>query len=221
MQKTPQGDYMSSVTFTDSLMVAAIVIAPILAVQVQKWLEIFREQRGRKIWIFKTLMATRAANLSSDHVRALNMIDLEFRGKKYKPVADSWKAYLDHLASFPKGDEQLQIQWHERMADRLANLLMEMGKSLGYEFDEVHVKKGVYAPEAHGRLEDENALVRRGLIRVLYGDATLKMDVESFPVSDEEAKEQELIRKALISVLKGDHALHVKSFEDAGKVDNV
>jgi len=72
---------MNDMTLTNILMVAAVGIAPILAVQVQKWLEVFREQRGRKIWIFKTLMATRAANLSSDHVRALNMIDLEFRGK--------------------------------------------------------------------------------------------------------------------------------------------
>lgn len=140
---------MNDMTLTNILMVAAVLIAPILAVQVQKWLEVFREERGRKIWIFKTLMATRAANLSSDHVRALNMIDLEFRVKKYKSVAGSWKTYLDHLASFPKDDENLQIQWQERMTDRLANLLMEMGKSLGYEFDEVHVKKGVYAPEAH------------------------------------------------------------------------
>lgn len=208
---------MNEMTLTNILMVAAVVIAPILAVQVQKWLEVFREQRGRKIWIFKTLMATRAANLSSDHVRALNMIDLEFRGKKYKSVANSWKAYLDHLASFPKDDENLQIQWQERMTDRLANLLMEMGKSLGYEFDEVHVKKGVYAPEAHGRLEDENALVRRGLIRVLYGDSALKMDVESFPVSDQEVKEQEEIRKSLIGVLRGSKPLHVKSSEGDGR----
>ncbi|MEX0622524.1 MAG: DUF6680 family protein [Saccharospirillum sp.] len=212
---------MSNVTLTDLLMAAAILIAPILAVQVQKWLEIFREQRGRKLWIFKTLMATRAANLSSEHVQALNMIDLEFRGKKYKAVTNSWKAYLDHLASFPKDDEQLQVQWNERLVDRLTNLLMEMGKSLGYEFDEVHVKKGVYAPEAHGRLENENALVRRGLIRVLYGDAALKMDVESFPVSEDEAKEQEAIRKALISVLQGSQALQVKTSETDGEESNV
>lgn len=204
---------MSDITLTDLLMVSAVLVAPALAVQVQKWLEIFREQRGRKLWIFKTLMATRAANLSSEHVQALNMIDLEFRGKKYKPVADSWKAYLDHLASFPKDEEQLQIQWNERMADRLANLLMEMGRSLGYEFDEVHVKKGVYAPEAHGRLENENALIRRGLIRVLYGEAALKMDIESFPVSEAETNEQGTIRKALIDVLQGSQPLHVKSSE--------
>lgn len=73
---------MNNVTLTDLVMIVAVVVAPIFAVQVQKWLEIFREQRGRKLWVFKTLMATRAENLSSEHVKALNMIDLEFRGKK-------------------------------------------------------------------------------------------------------------------------------------------
>lgn len=132
---------MDKVSLTDILMIAAVVIAPLAAIQVQKWLEIFREERGRKLWVFKTLMATRAANVSPEHVQALNMIDLEFREKRYKPVTDAWKAYLDHLTSFPKEDETLQKRWDEKRIDRLATLLMKMGKSLGYEFDEVHVKK--------------------------------------------------------------------------------
>jgi hypothetical protein len=43
------------------------------------------------------------------------MIDLEFYGKRFKPVTDSWKTYLDHLASFPKeGNEAIQQTWEER-----------------------------------------------------------------------------------------------------------
>lgn len=165
---------------TDFLMILAVLLAPLVAVQVQKNLEVFREVRGRKLWIFKTLMATRAATVSPEHVQALNMIDLEFREKRFKNVTTTWKTYLDHLNSYPKEDEKRQPLWGERRVDLLTALLLEMGRSLGYEFDEVHVKKGIYAPEAHGLIEDENMLIRRGLIRVLYGDATLKMDVESF-----------------------------------------
>ena len=199
-------------TLTEILTITAILLAPVAAVQIQKWLEVFREERGRRLWVFKTLMATRAATVSPEHVQALNMIDLEFRGKRYKSVTDAWKAYLDHLASFPKeGGEAAQQQWGERRVDRLTTLLMEMGKSLGYEFDEVHVKKGVYAPEAHGQIENENMLVRRGLIRVLYGDSGLKMDVTSFPVSETEAAEQESIRKALLNVLTGKQSINVRT----------
>ena len=62
-------------TLTDILTILAVFLAPVVAVQVQKWLEVFREQRARKLWIFKTLMATRAATVSQEHVQALNMID--------------------------------------------------------------------------------------------------------------------------------------------------
>jgi len=55
------------------LTVLAVLLAPVVAVQVQKWLELFREDRARKRWIFKTLMATRAATAPPDHVHALNM----------------------------------------------------------------------------------------------------------------------------------------------------
>jgi hypothetical protein len=201
-------------TLTDFLTILAIVIAPVAAVQVQKRLEVFREERGRKIWIFKTLMATRAATVSPEHVQALNMIDLEFRGKRYKAVTSAWKTYLDHLSSYPKDDEKLQPIWGERRVDLLTQLLQAMGRSLGYEFDEVHVKKGIYAPEAHGRLEDENLLIRRGLVHLLYGDAELKMKVTSLPLSDEALAEQKALRDALQELLDGKRTLPVAVSDD-------
>ena len=201
-------------TITDFLTILAIVIAPVVAVQVQKKLEVFREQRGRKLWVFKTLMATRAATVSAEHVQALNMIDLEFREKRYKSVTTAWKTYLDHLSSYPKNDEKLQPIWGERRVDLLTNLLLEMGRSLGYEFDEVHVKKGIYAPEAHGRLEDENMLIRRGLLNLLYGDTALKMNVTSFPISQQALDEQKVLRDALQELLDGKRALPVDVTND-------
>ena len=87
---------------TDWLMIVAVLLAPLVAVQVQKILERYREDRARKLNVFKTLMATRAATISAQHVQALNTIDLEFQGKKYKAVTDSWKTYLDHLISLPE-----------------------------------------------------------------------------------------------------------------------
>lgn len=206
-------------TLNEFLTIVAIVIAPVVAVQVQKKLEVFREQRGRKLWVFKTLMATRAATVSAEHVQALNMIDLEFREKRYKSVTIAWKTYLDHLSSYPKDDEKLQPIWGERRVDLLTNLLLEMGRSLGYEFDEVHVKKGIYAPEAHGRLEDENVFIRRGLLDLLYGDTSLKMNVTSFPISQQALDEQKVLRDALQELLDGKRALpvDVKDDEDDSK----
>ena len=84
-----------------------------------------------------------------------------------------------------------------------------MGRALGYEFDDVHVKKGIYAPEAHGRLENENILIRRGLLRLLYGDAELKMKVTSFPISGEAIAEQKAVRDAIQQLLDGRRSLPV------------
>lgn len=205
---------------TDALTILAILIAPLVAVQVQKRLEVFREKRGRKLWIFKTLMATRAATVSSEHVQALNMIDLEFRERRYRNVTIAWKTYLDHLGSYPKDDEKLQPLWGERRISLLTNLLLQMGHSLGYEFDEVHVKKGIYAPEAHGRLEEENMLIRRGLLRLLYGDAALKMDVTSFPISEQSLAEQKALNDALKELLDGKRNLPVVISNEEGKEEN-
>ena len=196
-------------SLTDALIISATLIAPLLAVQAQKWLERFRVDHDRKLRVFKTLMATRAASISPEHVQALNMIDLEFQGTKYKAVRTEWKTYLDHLSSYPKEDEKLQAIWGEKRIDLLAQLLIAMGQSLGYEFDQVHVKKGIYAPEAHSQIENENILLRRGLIRLLYGDASVKMDVISFPVTKEAAAEQQVIRDHLIELLRGQRSLNV------------
>lgn len=196
-------------TVADWLMILAVVLAPLIAVQVQKYLEHYREDKGRKLNVFKTLMATRAATVAGEHVQALNMIDLEFQGKKYKKVTDAWKNYLDHLNHYPKEDEKQQPVWGERRVDLLAKLLQEMGKSLGYHFDDVHVKRGIYAPQAHAQIEDENWLIRRGLIRLLYGDANLKMDVTSFPVSQEDVLKQKALREGLQELVDGKRKLGV------------
>lgn len=194
----------TNMTISDGLMLLAVLLAPLIAVQVQKWLEHHREIREKKLDIFKTLMATRASTILPSHVQALNMIDLEFNDKKYKDVKLAWKTYLDHLNSFPNDDEKAQPVWSSKMADLLAKLLQEMGKSLGYDFDEVHIKKGIYLPEAHARVEDENNLLRRGLLNLINGKGTLKMDVKSFQIGEEEAKEQREIRKSIQELLNGD-----------------
>ena len=193
----------------DWLMIAAVLLAPLVAVQVQKILERYREDKARRLNVFKTLMATRAATVSPQHVQALNMIDLEFQGVKYKVVADAWRTYLDHLGHYPKDDEKQQPVWGERRVDLLAKLLIEMGKSLGYVFDEVHIKRGIYAPEAHSQFETEERLIRGGIVRLLYGDAHLKMDVTSFPVSEEDIKAQKSLREGFQELIDGKRKLAV------------
>ena len=195
-------------TIADGLMILSVLLAPLIAVQVQKYLERYGEARGRRLYVFKTLVATRAATVSPDHVQALNMIDLEFHDSKYKKVTDAWNVYRDHLNHFPSEDESQQARWQAEIVELLAMLLMQMGRSLGYQFDEVQVKRGIYSPVAHAQVENENRLIRSGMIALLQGDASLKMDIASFPVSEEESGEKAL-RDGLSELLEGKRDLRV------------
>ena len=137
-------------TISDILMIFAVLISPLLAVQVQKIIELWRETKQRKILIFKTLMATRGTTLSPRHVEALNMIDLEFsiKNKNEKRVVEAWKMYLDHLYDLnvdPKDpDYRVKMDvWTKRSIELLTDLLYEMAQNLGYEFDKAAIPDGM------------------------------------------------------------------------------
>jgi hypothetical protein len=168
------------------LTIVAILLGPILAVQAQKFVERRGAQKQRKLQIFKTLMATRGTVLSPLHVEALNLIDVEFtsRSSTDKRVLNAWALYRDHLR---QSDEQPGIAWFEKSQELLTRLLYEMGQALAYEFDEVHIKRGAYVPQAHFFIEQEQNTIRREFVRILKGEAALPMKVTDFPnVFDED-----------------------------------
>lgn len=90
------GELMVSVA-----MIIAIILGPILAVQVQKIIERLTQRRDEKRKVFMTLLTTRGRTLAPEHVQALNMIHLFFSGKRKKDqaVVEAWDFYRDHLFS--------------------------------------------------------------------------------------------------------------------------
>lgn len=166
-------------TLSDALIILATALSPVIAVQVTRFLDDRNEERGRKLRIFKTLMATRAYNISPAHVEALNSIDLEFSTKKTleKSVLDIWQQYLDHL-----GNLQMEVgAWNVRRVDLLVELLYAMGKSVGYDFNKTQIKNGTYSPTAHGRLEIEQSRIRTMIIELLEGVRELPVHVTNQP----------------------------------------
>ena len=82
------------------LTILAILLSPFIAVFVQRLIDIKREKRGQKLWIFRTLMATRGNKISLEHVQALNSIELFFdKSGKEKNIIEKWNEYLDHLVN--------------------------------------------------------------------------------------------------------------------------
>ncbi|HKC63677.1 MAG TPA: DUF6680 family protein [Pyrinomonadaceae bacterium] len=165
----------------DLLMLLAVLLSPFLAVYANIAIERRRQRRERRLRIFKTLMATRASGLSPDHVQALNMIDIEFYGrdKKSKEVLQAWKSYLDHLgdqASYPDSS-----RWVERRIDLFIDLMHNMSISLGYDFDKVHIRRTSYFPKGFGELEDDQTIIRKGIVAWLKGELSVPMRVTDFP----------------------------------------
>jgi hypothetical protein len=166
-------------TLTDILMIVATTISPLIAVQVTRFLDDRNEIRGRKLQVFKTLMATRAYTLSIAHVEALNRIDLEFSGKRVseKDVIDSWQIYLDHLGNKSITGEA----WAYKRVDLLVDLLYVMGKCLGYNFNKTQIKNATYSPTAHGRVETEQETLRQLTLELLEGRRSLPVNVTNLP----------------------------------------
>jgi hypothetical protein len=170
-------------TIIDWITIAAIFLGPIVAVQLTRFLDDRREIRGRKLQIFKSLMATRAYTVSWAHVEALNRIDLEFdkREKKERAVLDAWKQYLDLL----NNDKMPFEQWVVKRVDLLVELLHNMAVVLDYDFDKTQIKNSSYAPRAHGDIEAQQEALRRGTIELLEGKRILPLYVTNFPTEDE------------------------------------
>ncbi len=155
---------------TDWAIIFATLAGPILAVQAQKLLERHREADNRRLQIFRTLMATRAASLSSPHVEALNSISLEFHGKKksFKAVVDAWKIYLDHLSQ-----TGVDAAWGQKRSDLFVELLYRMAPAVGYEFSKVEIAREIYSPKAHEDLEMQQQIIRREVTAILSGESAL------------------------------------------------
>lgn len=129
--------------------------------------------------IFKVLMATRAYNISWDHVVALNRIDLEFdkNDKREKAVIEAWKEYLDLLGS----KEIPAEQWGVKRIDLMVELLHKMANVLDYDFDKTHIKNSSYSPVAHGDMEAQIQALRKGAIELLDGKRSIPMFITNIP----------------------------------------
>jgi hypothetical protein len=194
-----------------TITVIAIFRGPIIALRVQRKQDDEREAKIRKMWIFKTIMSNRATRWNPTCVQALNMIDIEFNHKSEKAVCDAWKELLDHYNDWGnKTPEQRKIDDKrdlEKANDLLANLLVPMGKSLGYEFDRVYIKKAFYYPEGLNIMEQEQHMLRKSLLNLLSGQGA-KLPVAVFtqdfqPITVEPASQQ--LNPAVVRQLENGH----------------
>ncbi|MDQ1353744.1 MAG: hypothetical protein QG657_4051 [Acidobacteriota bacterium] len=150
--------------------IIAVILSPLIAVQISVWLQRRREDQNTRLWVFKTLMSTRASRLSENHVHALNMIDLEFYGqsKKSKAVIEAWKAYHYHLSNGTPSEA-----WHIKEYELFMDLLFYLAEALGYHFGKTELKQTSYFPQGFKNKNDEMSRIHKGVLSIVEGKTPL------------------------------------------------
>jgi hypothetical protein len=123
---------------------AATFLGPAFAVLATRIIDARRELNNRRLHVFRTLMATRRAQLTAEHVTALNLIEIDFQGKK--EVLQAWKVYFENLCVDTKNESRRDRAWQERPA-LLAKLLHAIAKVLGYSIEQLDIMAGGYTPQ--------------------------------------------------------------------------
>ena len=198
-----------TITITDALLITVTLLSPVIAVQVQKLIERVNQRREAQHKIFRVLMATRLTRVVHDHVQALNMIDLEFSGsrwrgqtRKEREVINRWRLYGDHLdVDLDDAPEAIKATWNAKRAELFLDLLEALSRALGYDFDRVRLKRGAYYPRAHEDADKRREEFETALISVVKGDAPLSMKVTELPISAELADLQKKLQEGMLSVI--------------------
>jgi hypothetical protein len=175
------------IKFEGWLTIIAIIAGPLLAFEVQRRRDAHRERRNRKLAIFQKLMMTLKVPLNTNHVDAINSIQVEFYAKKGpdKRVIDAWRLYTSHLNQPHKTGDEL-VRWAEKKFDLLVELVYLMGQSLGYDdIDRVAIRDNTYVPRGYSDVEGEWQQIRKAWLDVLNGMRALPMTMVG-PVQVEE-----------------------------------
>lgn len=172
--------------YKDFITTIALIIGPIIAVQTQKYLEKLQDKKERRLNIFKTLMSTRATPLSQEHIKALNMIDIEFYGctsfilkerhqnKLEKSVTIAWDTYNQYLNSSNSDNEQ----WEIKRVKLFTELLYAISKTLNYDFDKLQLQpQYCYRPLAHGEIEKRQINTLISIEEILSGNGSIPIRI--------------------------------------------
>ncbi|MFH1368858.1 MAG: DUF6680 family protein [Elusimicrobiota bacterium] len=116
----------------------AILLSPIIAVVVSKWLQDRERKYNDKLNLFRSLVVNRRVALSNDRVSALNIISIIFSNNKN--ILTLWEHYYK-IVSAEKYDNKLAD-------DKYDEIIREMACLLNFDSNLLNTKEP-YIPQGH------------------------------------------------------------------------
>jgi hypothetical protein len=181
-------------TLNEILTLIALVGGPVTAVLLTRYVDQNREKSGRRMDVFRTLMRTRRAPMTAEHVGALNLIEIEFASDL--EVQSAWKKLFEHLADeHPRRPYEVATDvsdkrkcdeaFYRRLADERARLLSKllhaMAKALNFKIEQLEIFEGGYTPQGWEDELAEQRLVRKFLLDLYQGKVALPVMVFDVP----------------------------------------
>lgn len=156
--------------------IAAILLGPIAAVVVTRWMDDRSATRLRRYGVFRDLMRTRAAKISPPHVDALNLVEIEFH--QFPTVKSAWQRYMDNLFTTAPTDAGEQSNFFVRREQLFIKLVQEVAKTVGLKsVDITDVMTNNYYPQGWQNEQQEQQQVRQLLIQALSGTKPLSVRI--------------------------------------------
>ena len=155
----------ANMNLSEKLNIIVLIIIPIAAVLLGRWLQDRAEKRKDRMSVFKAVMTFRYG-WTRESVEALNMIPVVFsRRKKDQMVRNCWKKYFDFLCI--QNPDEMQIKQRN---DALFSLLDNMAKVLGYKnvlsWEEI---QNPYIPKGMVDSINNNTLIQSGMANIVQG----------------------------------------------------
>lgn len=157
---------------------AAIFLGPVSAVLVAQGLQNRERRRDRKLFVLRSLLSTRKAQLSIERVTALNLVELEFADKP--AVLERFRqlmATYGDASRWESRDVSILRQINEEVDEKSVRLIDEIARSLGYKYDQIDILRGGYYPRGLGLAEEQQQVIREFLVGLREGKLALPVAV--------------------------------------------
>jgi energy-converting hydrogenase Eha subunit C len=154
----------------DVVSLVAILLGPILAILVSRYLDKLKAIRSLKENLFRILMANRGTRLRKEAVEAVNLIEVAFHGNatKDKLVRDSWDALRAHLNSNPALPTP-EI-WGATLDEKYSDMIFCISNALGYNINRTVIGKEGYTPIRHVDIDSYTMTIYERLTKLLTGE---------------------------------------------------